>query len=83
MKIPERMCVLTRQMKPKTELIRLVKKDGQIFVDEKQKMSGRGVWLSKDLEILKNLEKSKCLNRAFKCEINDDVYQKVRSLCTK
>ena len=83
MKVPERMCILTRQKKPKTELIRLVKKDGQIIVDEKQKMSGRGVWLSRDLEILKNLEKSKCLNRAFKCEINDDIYQKVRSLCTK
>lgn len=83
MSVPMRMCAITREMKPKTELIRLVKKDGQIMVDAKQRIQGRGVWISKDEKVLQNLRKSKCLNRAFKCEVSDDVYRQVEELCHK
>jgi len=83
MSTPMRMCAITREMKPKSELIRLVKKDGQILVDIKQRIEGRGVWISKDENILQNLQKSRCLNRAFKCEVNNDIYKQVEELCHK
>lgn len=44
-KIPERMCVVCRQMKPKTELIRIVNTDSGVVVDKTGKINGRGVYL--------------------------------------
>lgn len=80
---PKRMCLITRQMKPKSELLRLVKIDGKIVVDKKQKIQQRGFYVSLDAETLKNLKKSKALNRAFKMEIADSVYDEVMAACQK
>jgi len=80
---PLRMCAITRQKKPKTELLRLVKVNGKIVLDEKQNIQTRGVYISKDKEALKNLQKSKCLNRAFKTEVPKEVYEEVMNLCSK
>ena len=76
--VPLRMCAISREMKPKSELVRLVKINNQIVIDKKQKLQGRGVWICKDEACLSKLKKSKCLNRAFKCEIKDEVYQMIR-----
>lgn len=81
MEVHLRMCVATRELKPKQELVRLVKKDGAILIDEKQKMQGRGVFVSKDAEIVKSLKKSKALNRAFKMQVPDSIYDKLEQLC--
>ncbi len=81
MEVHLRMCVVTRELKPKQELVRLVKKDGAILIDEKQKMQGRGVFVSKDAEIVKSLKKSKALNRAFKMQVPDSIYDKLEQLC--
>ena len=78
MAIPLRMCAINREMKPKNELIRLVKIDNKIVIDFKQKLQGRGVWICKEEACISKLKKSKCLNRAFKCEIKDEVYQMIQ-----
>ena len=80
---PKRMCLITRQMKPKSELIRLVRLDGKIVVDKKQKIQQRGFYVSRDAETLKNLKKSKALNRAFKCEVPESIYDEVMKECQK
>ena len=80
---PKRMCLITRQMKPKSELIRLVSVDGKIVVDKKQKIQKRGFYVSRDAETLKNLKKSKALNRAFKAPVADSVYDEVMKECQK
>lgn len=77
MAVPLRMCAVGRELRPKNELIRLVKVDNKIVIDEKQKMQGRGLWICKDEMCLSKLKKSKCLNRAFKCEIKDEVYDAI------
>lgn len=70
-----RMCIACRQMREKRDLLRIVKdKDGNIFIDETGKKNGRGAYICKNEECLKNLIKQKSLNKAFKCEINSDVY---------
>ena len=46
-KIPERMCVACRQMKPKTELLRIVNTQDGVVVDGSGKLNGRGVYLCK------------------------------------
>ena len=58
-KIPERMCVVCRQMKPKNELIRIVNGDGIVVVDKTGKLNGRGVYLCKCKECISKAVKSK------------------------
>lgn len=44
--LPERTCIACRQVKPKRELVRIVRTPGTgVLVDEKGKMAGRGAYL--------------------------------------
>ena len=44
-KVPMRMCVGCREMKPKKELLRIVRSpEGEISVDRTGKVSGRGAY---------------------------------------
>lgn len=55
-KIPMRQCLGCREMKPKRELIRAVKSpDGEVNLDFKGKMPGRGAYLCPNGECLKKL----------------------------
>ena len=58
-KIPERMCVMCRHMKPKNELIRIVNGDGGVVIDTTGKLNGRGVYLCKCAECISKAVKGK------------------------
>ena len=59
-KIPLRMCTGCMEMKPKKELIRVVKSpEGEVSVDLTGKKSGRGAYICKNKE---------CLEKAFKAK---------------
>lgn len=58
-KVPERMCVVCRQMKPKNELIRVVNNNGVVVVDKTGKINGRGVYLCKCKDCVCKAIKSK------------------------
>ena len=58
-KIPERMCVMCRQMKPKVDLIRIVNNQGNVVVDTTGKLNGRGVYLCKCKDCIAKALKSK------------------------
>ena len=74
-----RMCIACREMQEKRDLLRIVKdKDGNIFIDETGKKNGRGAYICKNEECLKKLIKQKSLNKAFKCEVNSDVYSSLQ-----
>ena len=73
-----RMCVVCRGQSDKKQLLRIVKnKDGEIFVDETGKANGRGAYVCKDRACYEKLCKQKSLNRAFKCNVSDEVYKKI------
>ena len=75
-KIPMRQCVGCREMKPKRELIRVVRsKDGGISLDFNGRLSGRGAYICKSAECLTRAKKAKALERAFSCTISDEVYK--------
>ena len=79
-KVPLRMCIACRTMQPKKNLVRIVKnKDGQIFVDKTFKANGRGAYLCNNANCLEKSIKTKALNRAFKCEISNDVLEEIKS----
>lgn len=75
-KTPMRMCTGCGEMKPKKELIRIVRnKQGEIFLDVTGKAAGRGAYLCKRVSCLKKAQKTRRLERSFSCAIPDSVYQ--------
>lgn len=75
-KIPMRQCTGCREMKPKKELIRIVKSpEGDITIDFKGKSPGRGAYICPDTACLKKAIKSKALERAFGTEIPEEIYE--------
>ena len=75
-KIPLRKSVVSGEIIDKRDLLRIVKnKEGQIFLDPIGKANGRGAYICKDAECLKKAIKSKALNRAFKIEVPNEVYE--------
>lgn len=74
-KIPLRMCLGCQEMKPKKELIRIVKnKENEISVDFTGKKAGRGAYICKNTECLSKAVKAKRLERAFETAISDEIY---------
>jgi predicted RNA-binding protein YlxR (DUF448 family) len=75
-KIPLRQCLGCREMKPKRELIRVVKSpEGEVSLDFKGKKPGRGAYLCPNGECLKRIRKSKALERAFSTQMPEGVYE--------
>ena len=77
-KVPMRQCVGCRESKEKKILIRIVKeKDQTISIDRTGKKNGRGAYLCDDLECLIKARKNRGLNRAFRMEIDDVIYDEL------
>jgi len=78
-KIPLRLCLGCQEMKPKKELIRVVKnKENEISVDFTGKKPGRGAYICRDSECLEKAIKAKRLEKAFDSPISEDVYNQLR-----
>ena len=74
-KIPMRQCLGCREMKPKRELIRVVRSpEGAISLDFKGKASGRGAYVCPEMACLKKAMKSKAIERAFETSIPEEIY---------
>ena len=78
-KIPMRMCTGCMEMKPKKELIRVVKnKEGERSVDLTGKKAGRGAYICKNTECLEKAVKTKRLGRNLEIEIDDELLNKLK-----
>ena len=74
-KIPMRQCVGCREMKPKKELIRVVRSpEGAVSLDFKGKAPGRGAYVCSEMQCLKKAIKTKALERAFETAISSEIY---------
>ena len=77
-KIPMRMCVGCREMKPKAELMRVVKpQEGDCAIDRTGKAPGRGAYVCEDAECLKKAQKTHALERALEAKIDDAVFEQL------
>ncbi len=88
-KIPLRKCTGCGQMKPKFELIRVVKapdaKDGdgntvapgEVFLDLTGKKSGRGAYVCRNAECFLAARKAKRFERSLNCKIPDSVFEEM------
>ncbi|AEY65685.1 YlxR family protein [Clostridium sp. BNL1100] len=74
-KIPLRMCLGCKEMKPKRELIRVVKNnEGEISIDLVGKKPGRGAYICRSADCLEQAIKAKRLEKAFETTIDMDIY---------
>ena len=74
-RIPMRKCTGCSEMKPKRELVRIVKSpEGDVSLDLTGKKSGRGAYICRSMACLQAARKARRLERAFACAIPDDVY---------
>ena len=77
-KTPMRMCVGCREMKPKQELIRILRTpEGEIKADASQKASGRGAYLCHNAECLKKSIKTNALARSLDTPIGQEIFEKL------
>ena len=78
-KTPLRQCLGCREMKPKRELIRVVKSpQGEVSLDTTGKKPGRGAYVCPNPECLKRAVKSKALSRAFGVEIPQSITEQLQ-----
>jgi predicted RNA-binding protein YlxR (DUF448 family) len=78
-KIPQRMCNGCMEMKPKKELVRVVKsKDGEISIDLTGKKPGRGAYICKDIKCFENAFKTKRLEKSLQIKVEDSIYEKLK-----
>ena len=79
-KIPTRRCILTNEMFPKKDLLRIVKnKEGEISVDPTGKKAGRGAYVVTDLEVIKAAQEKKQLEKFLGTspEVMEPIYNEV------
>ena len=80
-KIPQRMCVVTKEKTDKRNLLRIVKtKDNQILVDLTGKQNGKGAYITKSKEGLEKAKKNKALDKALEITIPDSIYEEIESI---
>ena len=74
-KIPMRMCLGCHEMKPKAQLVRIVRdKEGNVSLDLTGKANGRGAYICKDVQCLKKARKTSAVDRAFSAKVSDEIY---------
>ena len=79
-KIPKRKCIVCGNLYDKNDLLRVVKnKDLGVVIDETGKINGRGAYICKNNECLKEVKKNNKLNRVFKQKIDDKLYEELEA----
>ena len=80
-KVPLRKCSGCGEMKPKRELIRVVKApepgengEAQLSLDLTGKKPGRGAYLCRNAECLKLAQKARRFEKAFSCRVPESIY---------
>lgn len=79
-KIPLRKCTGCNEMKPKRELIRIVRTpEGEILTDATGKCNGRGAYICPDAGCLQKARKGRRLEKAFECSIPEEIYDRLET----
>ncbi|APT19266.1 MULTISPECIES: RNase P modulator RnpM [Amylolactobacillus] len=77
-KIPLRKDLLTDEMLPKKEMVRIVlNKEGELSVDPTGKKPGRGAYVSLKPEVIQEAQKKQIIEKALKTKVSPDFYQEL------
>ena len=79
-KIPMRQSLGCREMKPKRELLRVVRSpEGEVSLDTRGKKPGRGAYVCPNADCLKKAIKTRALSRALETAIPEEVMQRLEA----
>ncbi len=80
-KLVLRTCVLSKEVCEKKDLFRIVRTpEGNVVIDTKGKVNGRGAYLKKDKEIILKAKKTKVLDKKLEVEIPENIYDELINL---
>ncbi|MDE5764136.1 MAG: YlxR family protein [Ruminococcus sp.] len=75
-KVPMRMCLGCNEMKPKRELMRVVKSpEGSVSLDFTGKKNGRGAYICRNEECFTKARKARRFEKSLSCRIEESVYE--------
>ncbi len=78
-KIPQRTCTGCKMVKPKKELVRIVRTpDGELLVDPSGKKSGRGAYICPNPDCLEQAVKKSALDNALEVSISAETKERLR-----
>lgn len=70
--------ILTNEMHPKKEMVRIVKnKEGEVSLDASGKKPGRGAYVSLEPEAIKTAKSKRILNEVFETQVPDEFYDEL------
>lgn len=72
-----RKCVVSQAIKPKKELVRVVRGEEAVEIDPTGKKNGRGAYVSLDLEIAKKAKEKDALSQALKVKVSPEFYDEL------
>ena len=82
-KIPQRTCVACRTVRPKRELVRIVRDlEGNVAVDETGKRNGRGAYLCPCRACWEKALSGGLLNRALRANLTEEDKQHLTDYAT-
>lgn len=77
-KVPMRRCIASNEMKPKKDMLRLVRTpEMELLMDPTGKKNGRGAYISLEPELVKKAQRQKLIERQFEMEVSDTFYQEL------
>lgn len=77
-KVPMRKCIASGEMKPKKELVRIVRnKEGEISIDPSGKKNGRGAYITLDESLVREAKSKKLFSQALNTEVDDSFYDEL------
>ncbi|MBS2969022.1 YlxR family protein [Metabacillus sp. KIGAM252] len=80
-KIPLRKCVATGEMKPKKDMVRVVRSsEGDVSVDASGRKNGRGAYITLDKESILLAKKKNILSNQLKTKVEDAIYDELIQL---
>lgn len=80
-KVPLRSCVVTKEVLPKKELVRITAtKEGLVSIDLNGKAPGRGAYLKLAKDVIILAKKTKALDRKLEVTVPDTIYEELLKL---
>lgn len=77
-KVPLRKCVVTNEMKPKKELIRIVRTpEGEVVIDPTGKKSGRGAYVTNQRDYFEIAKKKDIFSKQLNVKVSEEIYDQL------
>ena len=78
---PVRTCIACRRQSDKGDLVRVVRNaDGNVEIDLKGKMPGRGAYICENADCVRQTAKGNRLSKALRCQVPSEIIKALEEL---